>query len=87
MSSGGHQASTRCVGGREVGSTSFFCPVHGMYGAVNNNQGIGCFACVMDQHYVQCSECGYWNDPRRCQFASCQWPRCVRNVAIAKGSV
>lgn len=84
MSSGGHHASTRCVGGREVGGTSSFCSIHGLYGIVSGKQGIGCVGCLMDKHYVQCTECGYWNDPRRCQSGQCQWPRCFRSVAMRR---
>lgn len=85
MSLSGHQATTRCVGGQEVGSPSSSCSVHGTYSAVSGKHGIGCVGCLMDKYYVQCEECGYWNDPRRCQSGYCQWPRCVRNVVLATG--
>lgn len=59
--------------------SDFYCSRHGAHHAPGVKTMFRCVACLMEENYEECSECGYWNPRRDGDPWPCQWPRCTRN--------
>jgi hypothetical protein len=68
----------------ENAGVRFYCAKHSSSYFGNANSIVQCVTCLLEQNYVECDLCGYWNPRALRDPWPCEYPRCERNRYMSK---